>query len=100
MGQHFYTMNLTDPSCSREVCVADLLGLHARLAAKIMTVAKKAKSAVWIIRGKDKRDASNILDILTISCSKGSLLTVEIDNPLDIDCLNQIADLINRDTGE
>jgi phosphocarrier protein HPr len=79
---------------SKNVVVVNDLGLHARVAAKIAELAKQAESPVWIIKDGRSVDATGILDILTLECSKQSKLTIKIDNSNDIGTLNAIVALI------
>jgi phosphotransferase system HPr (HPr) family protein len=81
---------------SREIIITNELGIHARSAAKIVALAKDAKSLVWIIKDGEKADASGILDILTLECTQGSKIIVEIADPSDLDILNAIAELVEK----
>jgi phosphocarrier protein HPr len=85
---------------SKNVTITNPLGLHARSAAKIAKLVKKARSKVWIIKGKDKADASRIIDVLSLAGIKDSELTVLIDDPSDIDILNDLERLIENGFGE
>ena len=85
---------------SRDVVIINELGLHARSAAGIAKLAQNANSKVWLIRGKERVDASSIIDILSLACSKGSQITLEIDEESDIDILNEIIELIKKGFGE
>jgi phosphocarrier protein len=85
---------------SKNVTIANPLGLHARSAAKIAKLVKKARSKVWIIKDKDKADASRIIDILSLAAIKDSDLTLLIDDPSDIEILNDLAKLIENGFGE
>jgi len=85
---------------SRDVLIINELGLHARSAAGIAKLAQNASSKVWLIRGKERVDASSVIDILSLACSKGSKITLEIDEESDIDILNEIIELIKNGFGE
>jgi phosphotransferase system HPr (HPr) family protein len=85
---------------SKNVTITNSLGLHARSAAKIAKLVKKARSKVWIIKGKDKADASRIIDILSLAAITDSKLTLFIDDPSDIDILNDLVQLIKNGFGE
>jgi len=85
---------------SKNVTIANPLGLHARSAAKIAKLVKKARSKVWIIKDKDKADASRIIDTLSLAAIKDSELTLLIDDPSDIEILNDLAKLIENGFGE
>jgi phosphocarrier protein HPr len=85
---------------SKNVTITNPLGLHARSAAKIAKLVKKARSKVWIIKGKDKANASRIIDVLSLAGIKDSELTLLIDDPSDIEILNDLARLIENGFGE
>jgi phosphocarrier protein HPr len=85
---------------SKNVTITNPLGLHARSAAKIAKLVKKARSKVWIIKDKDKADASRIIDILSLAGIKDSKLILLIDDPSDIDILDDLAQLIENGFGE
>ena len=85
---------------SKNVTITNPLGLHARSAAKIAKLVKKARSKVWIIKGEHKADASRIIDLLSLAGIKNSELTLVIDDPSDIDILNDLAQLIENGFGE
>lgn len=92
--------NITAIGLSKNVTITNPLGLHARSAAKIAKLVKKARSKVWIIKNKDKADASRIIDILSLAAIKDSKLTLLIEDPSDIDILNDLAQLIENGFGE
>jgi len=85
---------------SREVVIINELGLHARSAAKISKIARQAVAGVWIIKEAEKVDASSVIDILTLACIKGSRITLQIDDPMDIDILHAMEKLVNSGFGE
>ena len=84
----------------REVIITNELGLHARSAAKIAKLVQNGKSNVWIIKDAKKADASSIIDILTLVCPKGSILTLKIDDQADLGILNDLVQLIESGFGE
>jgi len=85
---------------SKNVTITNPLGLHARSAAKIAKLVKKARSKVWIIKDKDKADASRIIDILSLACIKDSKLILLIDDQSDMKILNDLVRLIENGFGE
>jgi len=85
---------------SRDVIVINELGLHARSAAKIAEIARKANYNIWIIKDKKRVDASSILDILTLECVKGSKITFKIDDQSDLEILNDIVKQFELRFGE
>ena len=89
-----------DRSFSRDIIIINELGLHARTAGMIAKLAAKTKSKVWIFKDGEKADASSIIDILTLCCTKGSKITIEINISADIEILNSIEELVSRGFGE
>lgn len=85
---------------SKDVMITNKLGLHARAAARIAEIAEDADSYVWVAKGDESVDAGSIIDLLTLGCSKGSNITIKIDNQSDIGILNRIAELIENGFGE
>ena len=89
-------MNRLVEGLFEKVTVMNELGLHARPAAKIATLASKATSPVWLIKNGKQVDASSIIDILSLGCTKGTSITLKIENPKDITILKGIVELISR----
>jgi len=85
---------------SRNLRVTNELGLHARAAAEIAKIAGNANAGVWIAKDEDRVDAASIIDILTLSCAKGTRITVSVDDPKDIDTLTAIEALVESGFGE
>ena len=77
----------------KEVTVLNDLGLHARPAAMIAKLALKAESNVWLIKNGEEVDASSIIDILSLSGTKDSRITLRVDSPSDSEILEQISAL-------
>jgi len=82
------------------VTIVNELGLHARSAAQIADIAQNSIANVWIQKEDEKADASSIIDILTLACTKGTQITIIIEDLADLPVLNTIADLVNSGFGE
>lgn len=80
--------------------ITNELGLHARAAARIAKLAMEAEERIWIIKDREKVDASSIIDILTLGCSKGTMITFATDNESDLKILNDIVMLVEQGFGE
>ena len=85
---------------SREVVIVNELGLHARSAAQLAKLAQKCRAGVWLQRDDQRVDATSIMDILSLACSKGTRIRVIIDNPAEIDVLDRIVELVESGFGE
>lgn len=70
------------------------MGLHARAAAKLATLARKSIAGIWIEKDGHKIDATSVMDILTLACPKGSKLRLTGDDPADSHLFKQIVALI------
>lgn len=81
---------------SRNVTIVNELGLHARSAGKIAAIVKNARSNVWIKREGERADAASVIDILTLACAKGSKISIEIEEPADLNILNEIEELVKQ----
>jgi phosphocarrier protein HPr len=57
---------------TRKLLIKNELGLHARAAAKIVSLAGNYKSALHLSRDDQEVDGSSILSILTLACPKGT----------------------------
>ena len=79
---------------TRQIRIINELGLHARPAAKIAELAKTAREKVWLIKDDEKVDASSIIDILSLACLKGTVLTLEVESRSDILIMDKVVELI------
>jgi len=62
----------------RSLKIRNSLGLHARAAAKIVELANRYKSSLFLKKDGRQVDGSNILSILTLACPKGTEMEVRI----------------------
>lgn len=93
-------MNKEHSNFSKSAMITNELGLHARAAAKIAKLAMQAEEIIWIMKDSEKVDASSIIDMLTLGCSKGTIITVATDNESDLDVLDNIIILVEKGFGE
>ncbi len=84
----------------RQATIINELGLHARSAAKIAEIARKASSAVRVARGNLEADAASVIDILTLADAPGATLVFTVADPNDCDILNALVVLVNDGFGE
>ncbi|MCP4117914.1 MAG: HPr family phosphocarrier protein [Desulfobacteraceae bacterium] len=85
---------------SRRTTIINQLGMHARPAAMIAKLAQSAEDDVWIGDGDNRADASSIIDILSLGCSKGYEVLLEAESEEDIPILDSIKELIETGFGE
>ena len=80
--------------------VTNELGLHARPAARIAAIAGEAGSDVRLCKNGEQADATSIIDMLSLACFKGTVVTVEITDSADLPVLNKIIGLFEQGFGE
>lgn len=85
---------------SKQVLVGNELGIHARSAAGIAKLAKKAKSRVWVEKDGERADAKSVIDILTLACLKGSRITIGVEDSSDTRILEEIVNLVKTNFEE
>ncbi len=93
-------MTKSPQKLSEKVTIINELGLHARSAAMVTKVAQRAQAQVWIERNGERVDAGSIMDLLTLACPKGTELIVAIDDPADMEILEDIVKLVKDGFGE
>lgn len=76
--------------------MANPLGIHARPAAMIAKLASSSGGKVWLIKEDEVVDAGSIIDILTLGCSKGTEVTLRMENHTDEKLFMEIAGLIEQ----
>ena len=86
--------------CSIKATIVNDLGLHARSAARMATIARQANSKVWVTRNGERVDAKSVIDILTLGCGKGSEIVLGIEDQMEMNVLNSIKDLVDAGFGE
>ena len=83
-----------------ELEIVNPLGLHARAASKLVSLANKHASDVYLARGETEVNAKSMLGVLMLACGKGSkiqLRCVGTDAPT---CLAALSDLVRAGFGE
>ncbi len=63
----------------------------------IAKAAADAVGEVWLVRDGEKADATSIIDILTLGCSRGVEIEIGVDDASDRPVLDRIFDLIEAD---
>jgi phosphocarrier protein HPr len=86
----------------QSVLVANNLGLHARAAAKLVRLASRFASEVYISRedAKQQIDSKSILGILMLAASKGTRLIISIDGEDEAEAGEAIRRLFETKFGE
>lgn len=78
-----------------EVIVLNRAGLHTRPAAKIVKLAAKFKSEIFLIREGFKINAKSIIGVMTLAAEQGSKLDLHIDGADEEQAAKEFIDLFN-----
>lgn len=76
------------------------LGLHARSAASIVKVVQQFKSKIYIEHKGQTVEGDSILDILTLACPLGGMLTIKALGDDAAAVMNELEKLIENKFGE
>ena len=80
----------------RKIVINNKLGLHARAAAKIVTLTNKFDSIINIINGNKTADAKSIMKILMLSAPKGTEIKITADGKDEVLALDSLETLIKE----
>ena len=83
-----------------EFIVSNQLGLHVRAAAMVVRTMTPFASKVSIRAGSSVADARSVLDLLTLSASKGTKIIVEAEGDDAEVAVATLGDLIARNFAE
>jgi phosphocarrier protein len=85
---------------SIDVTIINKLGLHARAAAKFVTLASNFESEIKL--GNDGREvnAKSIMGVMMLAAGKGSTLTLTATGSDEKDAIQQLHELIKNRFGE
>lgn len=85
---------------TRELEVENELGLHARVASRIVREAKKFSSSVIIRKGGETFDLKNVMGVIMINAKKGDFLTAEFSGEDEEQASQAISGLFAQKFGE
>lgn len=85
---------------SVDVTVAAFGGLHARVAAGVVEIAKRHQSRVRVsYEDSPKADASSIMQLLLLGAEQGKALSIEAEGADEEQAVNAIADYFEGGLG-
>lgn len=87
------------PEC-REVTIVNKLGLHARAAAKLVTLASGFSSEITLRRGEREVNGKSIMGVMMLAAGKGTPIEVCAEGEDAADAVNELASLIGDGFGE
>jgi len=84
----------------QEVSVSNSLGLHARACTKIVQTASRFPCDFWITAKGQRASARNILAVMLLSASVGTVVRLEADGPGEVGAMCEISALFQNKFGE
>lgn len=84
----------------KEVTIINKLGLHARAAAKFVTLASRFESDIRVQRGEKEVNGKSIMGIMMLAASQGTRLRILASGPDEEAALCQLEALIQERFGE
>jgi phosphocarrier protein HPr len=85
---------------TREVVIANRLGLHARAAAKFVRMATGYRSQIRVSRDGRSMDGKSIMGILLLAAGFGSTVVISADGVDEIQAADALAQLVGSGFGE
>ena len=85
-----------DQSVTREVQIANKLGLHARPAMQLVELANSFKAAVTVSKEAQIVDGKSIMQVMLLAATCGTDLVLTADGPDAADAIEALAELIER----
>lgn len=83
-----------------EVRIINKLGLHARAAAKLVSLASTFESAIDIEKDGRRVNGKSIMGVMMLAASQGTTLTLHIEGPDEEEAQRQLVDLVEDYFGE
>jgi phosphocarrier protein HPr len=84
----------------REVTIINQLGLHARAAAKLVTLASRYNSEIHVARGDRSVNAKSIMGVMMLAAARGTLITLSAHGKDEAAALDALCQLVADRFGE
>jgi phosphocarrier protein len=84
----------------REMTIMNRLGLHARAAAKLVTLSSKYASSVVLVANGRRANARHFIAVLMLSAAMGSAVLIRVSGPDETEAMSAVTRLIGNGFGE
>ncbi len=81
---------------SQDIKIINKLGLHARAAAKLVSVASKYSCGLEIEKSGQRVNGKSIMGVMMLAAGKGSCITLHLDGKDADQCLKEISRLVKN----
>jgi len=84
----------------KTVTIVNKLGLHARAAAKFVTLASSFASDIKVARNGQEVNGKSIMGVMMLAASKGTDITLIINGNDENDAITKLSELVQERFGE
>jgi phosphocarrier protein HPr len=81
---------------ARTVTVVNVLGMHARAAARFVRLASSFVSQVRVNRNGRVIDGKSIMGLLLLAAAQGAAITITVDGPDEVAAIDALCALVAR----
>ena len=85
---------------SQQVMIVNKLGLHARAAAKLVSMASGFGCEVEVQHGERRVNGKSIMGVMMLAASKGREIVIYTSGENETDALEQLCELVSERFGE
>ncbi len=85
---------------NKSVTIVNKLGLHARAAAKFVTLASSFSSEIMVSRNGNEVNGKSIMGMMMLAASKDSEIELAVSGDDEIDAIEKLEALIAQRFGE
>ena len=84
----------------KTLTVQNQLGLHARAAAELVKVTSEFRSEITLNKDGLQVNGKSIMGIMMLAASKGTRVTVTVEGPDAVECMEAVEKIFNDKFGE
>jgi phosphocarrier protein len=84
----------------RSVTVVNRLGLHARAAARFVTLASQFDSEILVTRDNRQVNGKSIMGVMMLAAAQGTSLEIMASGRDEVDAVEKLAALVQQRFGE
>lgn len=84
----------------RELTIINRLGMHARAAAKFVSLASRFESEIELEKGNRRVNGKSIMGVMMLAASRGSTVRLLVDGSDETEAVDSLSELIESRFGE
>jgi len=85
---------------TRSFKITNKLGIHARVAAKLVSVSNRYKSKIFLEKDGEVVNGKSLLGIMTLACPQGSWISIRAEGTDALEAIEELGRLIENKFGE